>query len=1128
MPPSAPSTSPQESTEMRALPLGALSTVSFAALTLGLAAPATAQTPGGQVTSSEVQQCAQLPTERERQLCVQGQARPEGTADEAGDAATLEPSEAAEQNAESEAIVVTGSRIRRTVFNSPDPITIIDPELEQKGGNNSTAEILQQSPVASGSFQITSLLSAGSFVTNGGVGAQTLSLRGLGAERTLVLVNGRRAGPAGTRGAIAGFDLNVIPSALIQSVEILKTGASSIYGSDAIAGVVNLLTRKATDGLDIRGFASAPIAGGAENYNVSAAWGRDFGRGHFIAGVDYARRNDLRRGQRDYLECTEEYLFNPAGARVDVLDPRTGRPRCNTTRANQIDLVTLDSRTVPGASVAPVISTGVTYTIIGFNNPGERFNEFLPPVANSVNFTAPAGFFPLSITCTAAAAGTAANAQLCRDSLGLLPQRVPQLAAADIIPDLERKTFYADAGFELTDSVELVGEFLFNRRETSTDGLRQLFPVQFTGNSGTAAANLCTAARRAVNPLCDPTSPGDPLNAGFAGTLLINPIVPVATLNSTKVDYLRGVVGLKADFGGFLSGWNFDSYLQYSRSDGDYTNSRFLTDAIELQEYRTRLCAPGQLTRIRGVPCVNVDFTDPRVLRGEFTAEEANFLFGEETGNTLYEQLTAEASVSGNLFRLPAGPVGVAVGVQWRRDEIDDTPGAITLANNVFGQSVAGRTAGFSRSQEAFAEVQIPLVHNTPFIKDLTLSAAARLTNVYAEQDDNGANDTDNGNWTYKLGANWQVTDWLRFRGSYGTSYRAPALFEQFLANQSGFLAQNVIDPCINYAQRVTEGTLDSRIGQRCADLGLPGNYSGAGASSATIFTGGGIGVLDPETSTAKTASVVFTPDVGFWSGMRFSVAVDYFDITVRGQITTLGAANILFSCFNSETYPSDPTCSLFTRQLDPNGAFFGSIISVRNPYININSQRNRGVDLTARVTQDLGRYGRLSVIGQGTWQLQDRFELFRGFVADDNGEIGEPRFVGNVRTTYSNDGWSLFYGLDVVGGVSNEQDFRNLAGRNQQTLCVSGTAGAVIRGGTYCNITKFDPYFLHSASVTRDIGDRFTMTVGVNNIFDTSPPRPSGSFNPATLNVTGQTATFATQYDLIGRRPFVSVRAKF
>ena len=1125
---------------MRALPLGALTTVSFAALTLGLAAPAAAQQAGGQVTPSEAQQCANLPTEQERQQCVAAQARPEGTAEEAGEAATLSPGEAAEQRAESDEIVVTGSRIRRTVFNSPDPLTIIDPELERKGGENDTAEILQTSSVAAGSVQLTSLITAGGFVTNGGVGAQTISLRGLGAERTLVLLNGRRAGPAGTRGSIAGFDLNVVPSSTIQSVEVLKTGASSIYGSDAIAGVVNLITRKATDGVEMRGFASAPIEGGAENYNVSVAYGREFSRGHLIGGVDYFRRNDLSRGDRDYLLCPEEYIFTPAGARADIIDPRTGRPRCNAFFSNALNIST---QALPG---------GITFGTIQFNGPGDRLNEFVTPAPNTATFGLPAGFFPVSQACPATA--TEAQFLQCRNSIGVLDPNDPLVNNTDVFPELDRYTVFLDGSYEITDNIELVGEFLYNRRKTATDGVRQLFFTQFSGQtlgttSTTRPAAQCTPARILTNPNCDPTSAGDPLNAGFLGNFLLTPIVPVATFVGTKVDYLRGVVGVKADLGGFLDGWNFDSYLQYSRSDGDYTNSRILNDAVQLQELRSRTCQPGQVTRLGRVPCLDIDFTDPRVLRGEFTPAEAAFLFDEETGNTLYTQLTAEASVSGTVFRLPAGPVGVAFGVQWRRDEIDDTPGDITLArnpdfnptlsptsplcqgplqpctplvSNVFGQSVSGRTAGFSRSEEAFGEIEIPLIHNTPFIENLTLSAAARVVNGYAERDVDGVSDTDKGNWTYKLGANWQVNDWLRFRASYGTSFRSPALFEQFLSDQTGFLGQAAIDPCIRYGQGPGGALINpadyNRFQQRCASVGLAPDYSGAGTSSAVVATGGGIGVLEPETSTAKTFSVVLTPDVGFWEGMRFSVAVDYFDIDVKGQVTTLGAFNIIDTCFDSETFPNDPTCSLFVRDQTPGSARFGEILSVRNPFININRQRNRGIDVTARVTQDLGRYGRLSVLGQMTWQIEDLFVLFAGSTADSEGEVGEPAFVGDFRATWAKGPWSLFYGLNVTGAVSNEQDLRNA---RAGALCLNSP----VRGGLVCPIYKFDEQFLHSASVTREIGDRFSMTLGLNNIFNTKPPRASGAFGP--VGVTGQTPTFGTQYDLIGRRAFVSVRAK-
>src|SRR5439155_4593224 len=135
-------------------------------------------------------------------------------------------------------------------FTSPDPVTRIDPTIAKRSGQLDTAEMLQSSPIAAGSTQITSALSS-NFVTNGGPGSETIDLRGLGANRTLVLLNGRRAGPAGTRGGVSSFDLNVLPQSIVQLIDLLKTGASSVYGSDAVAGVVNLVTKTDFNGLEV-------------------------------------------------------------------------------------------------------------------------------------------------------------------------------------------------------------------------------------------------------------------------------------------------------------------------------------------------------------------------------------------------------------------------------------------------------------------------------------------------------------------------------------------------------------------------------------------------------------------------------------------------------------------------------------------------------------------------------------------------------------------------------------------------------------------------------------------------------------------------------------------------------------
>ena len=172
-----------------------------------------------------------------------------------------------------EEIVTTGSRIRKDVFTSSTPMDVIDIEEASIQGIANVGELLQNSTVAAGSPQVTSAISS-AFVENGGIGTSTISLRGLGANRTLVLLNGRRAGPSGTRGGVSSFDLSVLPLSTIERIEVLKDGASSIYGSDAVAGVVNIITRR-EDGGTIDGYVSAPSSSGGEQTRLSASWGRD-------------------------------------------------------------------------------------------------------------------------------------------------------------------------------------------------------------------------------------------------------------------------------------------------------------------------------------------------------------------------------------------------------------------------------------------------------------------------------------------------------------------------------------------------------------------------------------------------------------------------------------------------------------------------------------------------------------------------------------------------------------------------------------------------------------------------------------------------------------------------------------
>ncbi|HSG34390.1 MAG TPA: TonB-dependent receptor plug domain-containing protein, partial [Sphingomonadaceae bacterium] len=299
--------------------------------------------------------------------------------------------EAAEAEDEDDApIIVTGSRIARDEFSSPAPITVVDPELAIKQGLMDTGEMIQGSPIAAGSSQVTAALSS-QYVTNGGQGAQTVSLRGLGAERTLVLLNGRRAGPAGTQGAVSSFDLNVLPQSIVQRVDILKDGASSIYGSDAVAGVVNLITKRDTDGIEVDLFGSGTVHGGGEQYSISATYGKTFDRGHILIAGNFNRQNELERGHRKYLGCPEAYFFTDTTytERADLVDPRTGKIACangdSDTTWGHIWTYDYSYYYSPHGSNLPPDPSGSNIYLLQYSYPGDNLGLYLNDIPDPID-----------------------------------------------------------------------------------------------------------------------------------------------------------------------------------------------------------------------------------------------------------------------------------------------------------------------------------------------------------------------------------------------------------------------------------------------------------------------------------------------------------------------------------------------------------------------------------------------------------------------------------------------------------------------------------------------------------------------------------------------------------------------
>lgn len=1021
--------------------------------------------------------------------------------------ATDSDNQVSEAAPEAPAIVVTGSRIQNvTPFNSPDPIAIVSPEVAKKEGKLSLAEALQTSPIAAGSTQITSALSS-NFVTNGGPGAQTVDLRGLGANRTLVLLNGRRAGPAGTRGGVSSFDLNVLPLSIINDIQILKTGASSVYGSDAIAGVVNIMTGRKDDGLTLNFNTSVPFDGGGEEYRISGSYTKTFDRGHFMIAGDYSRTNELARGDRDYLACPEAFIFDQSGNRADLIDPRTGQPHCEDLRwghvwtYNLIGNMRLDGpggpntgiQTSPGGRTVLIqyqYSDGIAAGNLGIPTYGA------PAFAGDIGV--PAGFFPTGYDAASMAVQNAYH---------------PFVGEQTIVPETDLYTMYAEGAYEISDAVELFGEFLFNRRETYQNGWRQFWNFGWTGDLySTGAGNYWNYW-------------GD----GWQGINFISP-TPITNQsdNSQKVDYYRGVGGLRGNLGG-KGDWKYEVYGQYSKSVGRYRSQQILQDAYDSGYFQYASCV-GTTLPVSGRQCIDIPWADPEFLRGNLTQEQIDFLFDWEEGKTVYTQLTGEASVSGSLFDLPAGSVGVAMGVTARRDKITDTPGEITLAANAWGASASGITSGKSDTLEAFAELNVPILADRPFFEELSFSAAGRVTNVKATRASDGVSDSDNGNWTYKVGLNWAVNDWIRFRGSYGTSFRAPALFEQFLADETSFASQGRIDPCSNWAAGLAAGTTSQRVADNCAADGIPGNYA-AGGVSATVVSSGGLGVLESETSRAFVVGTILTPKLSFLGDTDLRIAVDYFDIKVEGEVSQLGAGQILFGCYDSEDFANEPLCNLFTR--GQNATAIYQINEVFDKFVNISQQKNSGIDVAVNLRHDFGNLGLLSLTADMTWQLKDDFVLLPGSpIESDNGEAGSPKWVGDFRATWAHDsGLSLFYGVNVIGATSNQRELEDAFGGpcinsfNRQDT--ASTADDLPIYGTYCPDVTASAKFYHNFSVTQEIADgRFAITAGISNLFDTRPPRVS-VLNGGQITMLGPVIA-ASQYGFAGRRGFVNVTAKF
>lgn len=969
--------------------------------------------------------------------------------------ATATSAFAQDQSGEAGTVVITGSRIKRDAFTAPDPIQIISTEQAQAAGFADTASMLQQSSLAAGSFQTNDQLTG--YVVTGGPGSKTLNLRRLGAQRSIILLDGKRLGPAGVGGTVGPVDLNVLPQSIIDHIEVLKDGASSIYGSDAVAGVVNIITKKHHDGGQMSAYTSQSEHGGGGSYEANAEWGKTFDRGFIELSAEYFEQDAMKRGQRDYTRCAADYLFNPAtGQRVDYAPTN---PATNYGSNYKCYNMTNNDLATTAYGTWQYLQSGVTYpTAAQGNNVPSTVSPALGVPLNTVFARQARAGFPLTYPY--------AN------------YSSPYTDRASVISPDRHYNVSGNFGWDFNNFTHGYAQFLYSDRLSVQTGARQLFPSLGAG-------------WRAGNP-----------NNILAGTG-VTPVYPIIARPSDyhqDVKYSRGVVGLKGDFRGL--GWfdrfSYDAFAVYSHSDASYGFDAIYNDRVVAATTGATACNPA-VTNISGFDCSTlpangIPWLSSRVLSGQFTTAESAFLFFKTQGTTSYDQYILESDFTGTLFTLPAGDVGSAFGFSYRHDKINDTPDPQTQAGNLWGQTAAGKTAGSDAVKEAFAELNIPLIKNLPLIKSLALDASGR----YSDYDSYGSTGT------FKYAANWSVNSELRFRGSVGSSFRAPALYELYLAHQTGFLGQTSVDPCVNYGSSGVSATVQAA----CAALGIGNAYTGAspggGGGSATIFTGGGKGSLKAETSVAKSIGFVLTPKhFGIDQFANLSVALDYFQFRVSNEVQTFGAYNIVYQCLNGNT----AFCSLFNRDTNPSSSSYLNILTVNNNYVNVAAQDVKGLDLTIKGSHNFDKWGKVSIESNLTWTVTDKTQLLGDSgVTNYNGgtfNYDAPVFAGNATIRWDYKDTSVDWYVQALGKGSDTSFI------GSDTLFNSRYGGAV----QYVFHTNARIY--HDVSLTqRWPAWNLKATAGVRNLFDETPPQVSTSeFRLGTSALNG--------YDMVGRQYF-------
>lgn len=1049
-----------------------------------------------------------------------------------GSAAPAHAQQAGQSQQPTEEIVVTGSRIVRRDFEANSPITTIDAQAFEESSTIAIESVINQLPqfVAAASQFESEGTSTGGYMTGPTrtVASATLSLRGLGVNRNLVLLDGRRAMPVNANMAV---NINSIPSAAVARVETITGGASSVYGADAIAGVVNFVLRQDYEGFDIDMQWGETAEGDGTEQRISAVMGANFagGAGNVLVGFENSKRGEIRKRDREFWQIGYADPANRGDGRITaasvVIDS-----------TNRVDPAVIDQ--IFSDATGNVGTSGSFY----LNSDGSVYRT---NAAGSYRYNGP--FIDRD--------GQTVWRKYQDD--GTLDQNRTHLQAQY---PLERYSLFARGHLDLSDNVRVFGQGLF----VQSNG-RAIGPLNaFIGGWGAAVPHgtdiyapslnsdgTTNAAYMAGGPYglnCGPTGgctnsevwptppevtlmldsrddPNAPFRFGH------NPNYVGAKVNTTENETYQLVGGFEGEFTN--RDWTWEAYVSHGESHmqavfdgiGRLEGWRFVTNQPNYgkgMEYTTNefgggfgagtvYCTSG-FNVMYGVNGWTETLYDDGPQGFIPTQDCIDSVSALTKDTSVMEQDIGEVNLQGGLADLPAGQLRFALGASHRKNTYNYIPDSLNT-NSAIRDSAAGvypgdPSFGSIEATDVYGELLVPLLADKPGIREMSLELG------YRSSDNQPSKDVD----SYKALLDWRITDRVRLRGGHQVANRAPNVAELFQSSELQFyyinngdwcseanpVNPNSPNPALNPNAAEVKAICEALMGPAGASV-YYGNEQNDQARSARWFNVVGNPNLLPET--AGTTTVGLVADIND----RTTLSVDYWDIKISDMVSSEYVETFYEQCFSPATNPTfDPNygpCQLIQRN-PANGNQSPYYVTFTNEA----AVQQAGVDVLLDWLGDVGA-GTLSLNFQASFldHSKSRPAADAPWV-DWKGSVGPSNIAGLT-------GWSFDYRTITRLAYSQGKWTASLRWQHKPSIT---SEGAITNPDTDTTVPT-DAYDLFDFAGRYAIGNRYDLRFGIDNLFDREPEIV---FADATSSGTGQTNS--NQYDILGRRYYVGLKVSF